>query len=374
MTDTALSSTSCIERIREILRTARNKALQSVNAAMVEAYWEVGREIVEEEQRGESRASYGDQLLAQLSARLTEELGKGFSEPYLRQIRQFYLVYRDRNRASLPLPAATAQPADSQDPGIRYSPSSESGEAIGRAFSPGLSWTHYRLLMRVDRPDARAFYEVECERSRWSVSELQRQISSLLFERLARSRDKAGVMELAREGHDVQRPSDLVKDPYVLEFVGLPDNNRWVEKDLEQALIDRLQQFLLELGRDLFFVARQRRITVDGDHFYVDLVFYHRTLRCFLLIDLKVGRLTQQDVGQMLLYTGYYEANEIQPGENPPIGLVLCTDKNEAAVRYTVGPRADQVFAARYQLHLPTEEELVTELKRELISLELERL
>jgi predicted nuclease of restriction endonuclease-like (RecB) superfamily len=192
----------------------------------------------------------------------------------------------------------------------------------------------------------------------------------MLFERLARSRDKEQVLALARDGHEVLAPSDLVKDPYILEFVGLPEASHWLESDLEQALIDRLQQFLLELGRDLFFVARQKRITLDGDHFYIDLVFYHRELRCFLLVDLKVGRLTQQDIGQMLLYTGYYEAEERREGENPPIGLILCADKNEAVVRYTLSQSANHVFASRYQLHLPTEKELAEELQQERLLLE----
>ena len=175
-----------------------------------------------------------------------------------------------------------------------------------------LSWSHYRVLMRVNNPQARSFYEAECGKARWSVRELERQIASLLYDRLAMSRDQEGLLALAQQGHEVQKPEDLIKDPYVLEFTGLPEAARWQESDLETALIERLQQFLLELGRDLYFVARQKRITIDGDHFYVDLVFYHRTLRCFLLIDLKIGKLTQQDIGQMLLYTGYYEAEEMR--------------------------------------------------------------
>jgi predicted nuclease of restriction endonuclease-like (RecB) superfamily len=227
--------------------------------------------------------------------------------------------------------------------------------------------------MRVADPTARSFYEVECDRTRWSVRELERQIASLLFERLARSRDKEGVLALAREGHEVFEPADLVKDPYVLEFAGLPESSRWLESDLESALTERLQQFLLELGRDLFFVARQQRLTIDGDHFYVDLVFYHRVLRTFLLIDLKVGKLTQQDLGQMLLYTGYYEHEVVREDENPPVGLILCTEKNEAVVRYTLTGNAQQVFASRYLLHLPSEEELVAELRRERVALETSR-
>ena len=197
------------------------------------------------------------------------------------------------------------------------------------------------------------------------MRELERQIGSFLFERLARSRDKEGVRALALHGQVVSSPNELIKDPYVLEFLGLPEVPTWREADLEQALIDRLQDFLLELGSDLFFVARQKRITIDGDHFWIDLVFYHRELRCFLLVDLKLGRLTQQDIGQMLLYTGYFEAEEVREGENPPVGLILCTDKNDAIVRYTLGDKVSQVFASRYLLHLPSEESLAAELARE---------
>jgi predicted nuclease of restriction endonuclease-like (RecB) superfamily len=227
--------------------------------------------------------------------------------------------------------------------------------------------------MRVNKSEARSFYEVECRKSRWSVRELERQVGSLLYERLALPRDKEGLLALAEQGHEVQKPEDLIKDPYVLEFTGLPETARWQEGDLEAALIERLRQFLLELGRDLYFVARQKRITIDGDHFYIDLVFYHRTLRCFLLVDLKIGKLSQQDIGQMLLYTGYYQAEEMRPDENPPVGLILCTDKNDAVVRYTLSQSTSQIFASRYQLHLPTEAELVRELQREREMLEGQR-
>lgn len=366
---------ACFARIRAILVSARHSALQAVNSTMLNAYWHAGREIVEEEQLGQKRAAYGKQLLQALSVRLTAEFGPGFSAENLKQIRRFYLVYPDRcppigytpRTQSLPL---VQPPKPEREMG--GSPPGQS-EAIqppaGGAFRPELSWSHYRVLMRVSRPEARSFYEVECAKGRWAVRQLERQIGSMLYERLARSRDKAGVMALAQEGHEVHRPEDLVKDPYVLEFAGLPESARWTEGALETVLIDRLQHFLLELGRDLFFVARQKRITIDGDHYYVDLVFYHRVLRCFLLIDLKTGRLTQQDIGQMLLYTGYFEAENKRPDENPPIGLVLCTSKSDAAVKYTLSRSVQKVFASTYQFHLPTEQELRDELQRELFEL-----
>ncbi len=352
MDELSSSGLECIARIQKILVTARHRALQSVNAAMVAAYWEIGHEIVEEQQRGAARARYGSELLKHLSAKLTAEVGKGFSVVNLRLIRQFYLTYQDR------------------PPTIRYEARSELPALATRPLSDELSWTHYRILMRVSSEVRRDFYEAECIKSRWSTPELERQIASLLFERLARSRDKEGVLALAREGQEVHTPADLVKDPYVLEFTGLPEAAEWQESDLEQALMDRLQDFLLELGRDLYFVARQRRLTIDGDHFYVDLVFYHRVLRCFLLIDLKVGRLTQQDIGQMLLYTGYFEQEEMREDENPPIGLILCTAKNEAMIKYTLSRDSTQLFTSRYQLYLPSEEELAAELQREMVLLE----
>ena len=338
----SLSSVAeCLARVRAILQSSRHQAMQTVNAVMVEAYWQIGREIVEEEQRGQDRAAYGTRLIEELSHSLTREYGKGFNVRNLWYMKDVYLAF----------PILNAVRSESQ--GL-------------------LSWTHYRLLARVVRPEAREFYAAECAKSRWSTRELERQIASLLYDRLALSTDKAGLLALSEQGHEPYRPEDLIKDPYVLEFTGLPQSPHFTESDLEQALMNRLQAFLLELGRDIFFVARQKRITIDGEHFYVDLVFYHRRLRCFLLVDLKVGRLTQQDIGQMLLYTGYYEAEEMQEGENPPVGLILCTDKNDAIVRYTLSRTDQAIFASRYQLYLPTEEELRAEIRRERDTLETE--
>lgn len=339
----ALSAGECVARIREIWRSSRHQALQAVNTAMVQAYWQIGREIVEEEQRGQDRAEYGARLVEELASRLTQEFGKGFNSRNLWYMKDVYQAF----------------------------PNLGSGKV--NALRSELSWTHYRLLTRVGRPEARSFYAAECAKSRWSTRELERQIASLLYERLALSTDKAGLLALAEQGCEPMRLDDLVKDPFVLEFTGLPEARRHTESDLEQALMDRLQTFLLELGRDFHFVARQKRLTIDGDHFYIDLVFYHRALRCFVLIDLKVGRLTQQDIGQMLLYTGYYEAEEMRDGENPPVGLILCADKNDAVVRYTLSGASQAIFASRYKLHLPTEAELLAELKRERGDLEIER-
>jgi len=355
------TAVECLARIREILAESRSRAHRAVNAAMLGAYWHIGREIVEEEQRGKERADYGMHLIQQLSDRLTDEFGRGYSVGNLRPIRQFHLTYKDR--AMQTRDSVNRELGDGGE--IRYSVSSELQLHGRQGVAPQLTFTHYRHLMKVMDPSARDFYEVECAKAGWSVRQLQRQINTLLYERLAKSRDKEGVMALAQEGQEVRKPEDFIKDPYVLEFAGLPEAAKWQESDLEAALLDRLQEFLLELGRDLFFVARQQRITLEGEHFHIDLVFYHRVLRCFLLIDLKVERLCHADIGQMLTYTGYYEQEEMREDENPPIGLILCTDSNEAIVKYALSKTASQVFASRYQLHLPSERELEEELKRE---------
>ncbi len=326
------------ERIKAILDEARARAYRAINTAMVRAYWEIGRLIVEQEQQGQQRAEYGRGLLAELSKRLSAEFGRGFDRSTLQHMRAFYLAY-----------------------------------PICDALRPELSWTHYRLLLRVEKPNARAFYETEAVNSRWSTRELERQIHSLLFERLALSRDREGVLALAEKGHEIQQPSDLIKDPYVLEFTGLPESGRFQESDLEQALIDKLREFLLELGRGFAFMARQQRITLDGQHYWIDLVFYNRLTRSFVLIDLKVGALAHQDLGQMQMYVNYYQREITTADENPPIGIVLCADKNEAVVRYTLPEDNQQIFASRYKLYLPTELELAAELQRERQAIEFQR-
>jgi predicted nuclease of restriction endonuclease-like (RecB) superfamily len=326
------------QQIREVLIQARSRALQVVNTEMVACYWQIGRLIIEEEQKGEKRAEYGKRLIRDLSKRLTEEFGKGFDRTNLQHMRAFYLGYSNCD-----------------------------------ALRRELSWTHYRLLLRIEKPGARAFYEAEAVNSRWSTRELERQINSLLFERLALSRDKEGVLALATQGHEVQQPADLVKDPYVLEFTGIRQDERFLEKDLESALIDKLQQFLLELGKGFAFMARQQRITLDGWHFYIDLVFYNRLTHSFVLIDLKVGDLTHQDLGQMQMYVNYYHRELTAEDENPPIGIILCLDKSEAVVRYTLPEDNKQIFASRYKLYLPTEEELAAEIIKERQAIEMEQ-
>ena len=322
------------EGIRGILESARNKVYQTANFAMVEAYWQIGRSIIEE-QGGEDRAEYGAGLLQELSRQMTKDFGKGFTGTNLKYMRQFYLAFPK-----------------------------------GHALRDELSWTHYRLLMRVENETARQFYLEEAVKSQWSTRQLERQINSFFYERLLSSQDKEGVSKEIVKLEPPKAPEDIIRDPYVLEFLGLSPNEDFYESDLEQALITHLQKFLLELGRGFSFVARQKRITFDGRHFWIDLVFYNYILKCFVLIDLKIGDLTHQDLGQMQMYVHYYERELMNEGDNPPIGIVLCADKSDAVVRYTLPENEKQVFASKYKLYLPSEEELQKELKREYKALE----
>jgi predicted nuclease of restriction endonuclease-like (RecB) superfamily len=347
------------DRILDILESARTGVVRTVNTAQVLSNWLIGRAIVEEEQQGQHRADYGENLLKNLAQKLKQDFGKGYSYSNLKFIRQFYLAF----------------PQLLTEAEIGYAVSSQS--LIGSELStpnpdwqpgrlhPNLSWTHYRTLMRVENADARAFYEIETLKTNWSSREMERQINSLLFERLAKSTDKQGLMQLATQGQIIQTPADVFKDPFVIEFLGLPESPRLVESDLETALIENLQTFLLELGKGFAFVKRQERITLDGDHFYIDLVFYHTILKCYILIDLKVGKLTHGDLGQIQLYVNYYDRERCTEGDNPTLGLILCSDKNDAVVKYMLGAeQQDKIFASRYQLHLPTEAELRRELVR----------
>ena len=352
-------------RVRDILQAARNQAARSVNTAQVVANWLIGREIVEDEQRGQHRADYGARLLAGLSSQLSVDFGRGYSVDNLEAFRQFYIDYPQLISETVSRKLGHAGPVD----GNSDTPSRNSADPdwVPGVLHAGLSWSHYRALLRIGRSEARAFYEIEAIRNAWSVRELSRQTASLLYDRLAKSKDKKGLMQLATQGHEVLQPVDALKDPVVMEFLGLPASSKLVESRLEQALVSNLQTFLLELGRGFAFVSRQERITVDGDHFYIDLVFYHTVLKCFVLIDLKVGKLTHGDLGQLQFYVNYYDRERRTEGDNPTLGLILCPDKNDAVVRYTLGEQqARNIFASRYQLHLPTEEELQQELRREL--------
>ena len=355
------------ERVVSIVESARGVIDRTVDTAALHANWHVGREIVLVEQAGRERASYGEQVMARLSERLTARLGRGFGVATLRRMRQLYLTYPQGSTlvSDVPQPPIRSAPLIESVPSpIRSAVLIESSAASQALFPPQLGWTHYLVLLRISNPTARAFYEVEAARAGWGTRELERQIDALLFERLATNRDPSEVLAVARAGHHEAAPGDVLKNPLVLEFLNLRERPSWQERDLEQAIIDRLEDFLLELGRGFLFAARQRRITIDGDHYYVDLVFYNRLLRAWVLFELKLGKLTPQDLGQMRLYVNYFDRFERAEHEAPTIGIVLCSSKNDAMVKIAL-PDCEQVMAARYQMVLPTEEELRAELARE---------
>ena len=364
-------------RVVDIMEHARSRVARSVSSEMVLAYWHIGREIVGEVQRGAERADYGDRLLEALSEALTTHFGRGFSVSNIRYFRQFYLVYADRRPEIHHEPRGESFSSGTQGP----LPHETGGVAaallyavdharVPRGFSPGLSWTHYRLLTQVEHAAERLFYEIEADREGWSTAVLERNIHSRLFSRLLKSRDKDGVRELATSGLALRRPIDILRDPYVLDFLDLPDVPRLHEADLEAAIIEKLQLFLLELGKGFAFVGRQKRLEYEDEYFYVDLVFYNCILKCYLLIDLKLGKLTHQDVGQMDSYVRLFDDRYTTEGDNPTIGLILCAHKNEAVARYSVLHNNEQLFAARYLTYLLTVEELQQELQRERLLLE----
>lgn len=313
--------------IRSSIVQAQHKLSTAVNSAMVTAYWEIGEQIYKA--CGENdRAGYGKGLLHFLADNLTAEFGKGFDESNLRKMRQFYCVYPIRD-----------------------------------TLCPELSWSHYRLLMRIADENARVFYTEECVKAAWSVRQLERQIHTMYYQRMLSSQDKASVSAEIQNTQPKPEYEKIVKDPYVMEFLQIKPDTHVFESDIEQALIEHLQQFLLELGRGFSFVARQKRFSLDGQNFYIDLVFYNYILKCFVLIDLKMGQLTHQDIGQMQMYVNYYTRELMNEGDNPPIGIVLCADKSDAIVKYTLPENNSQIFASKYFTYLPTEDELKRELR-----------
>jgi len=343
----ALSATGIadlIDEVRAIVTSARRTAVASINTLQVRTNYEIGRLIVEHEQQGSQRAEYGKALLKDLAIRLTEEFGQGFSRQNLQNMRSFYLMYGSR--------------ICQEPPGkLTSTPDGPQFISTDATASLTLSWTHYVLLMTIRDNNERRFYEIEASNNGWSTNELKRQVASALYERLALSRDKAKVRELAEQGHTLTRPADVLKDPYILEFLGLDEKPHYSESDLESAIIDKLEHFLLELGKGFLFEARQRRFTFDEDHFYVDLVLYNRLLRCYVIIDLKLDKLTHQDLGQMQMYVNYFDRYVKTAEENPTIGIVLCKRKKDAIVELTLPANAN-IFAAAYQLYLPSKEDL----------------
>lgn len=328
------------EQVIQLFKNAKSSVTAAVNMTMVYSYYEAGRMIVEEEQNGKERAEYGKYILKELSVRLTEKLGKGFSYDNLKLMRKFYIEFsKDQIRETV-FPKSENLPKTKE----------------GRKFY--LSWSHYLVLMRIKNIDERHFYEIETYKNQWSKRELARQYSSSLYERLALSRNKDEVMKLALEGQIIEKPEDIFKDPYVLEFTGLPELAVYSESELETRIIDNLQKFLLELGRGFTYVGRQVRFTFEEEHYRVDLVFYNRLLRCFVLFDLKIGQLKHQDIGQMQMYVNYYDRKIKLEDENPTIGIILCKDKKDAIVEMTLPEDNNQIFASKYQTVLPSKEEL----------------
>ncbi|QNK85457.1 DUF1016 domain-containing protein [Aliarcobacter cryaerophilus] len=319
-----LTNNNIYQEIKELLYSAKNRVYQTINTTMTQTYFQIGKRIVEEEQGGEIRAEYGSALLKNLSSELIKEFGKGYSEQNLKNMRQFYLIYQKR-------------------------------ETVSSEFK--LSWSHYIFLTRIENINERNFYEIESIENSWSLRELKRQFDSGLFERLKLSSDKQKVKELSLNGQVIQTAQDLIKDPYILEFVGLPELSSYSKSELEQKLIDKLEHFLLELGKGFTFVARQKRITIDEKHFKVDLVFYNRLLKSFVVIDLKIGELKHQDIGQMMMYVNYFDRFEKTDDENSTIGIILCKDKSKALVELTLPKDNNQIYASKYLTILPNKEE-----------------
>lgn len=322
-------------KIVALLEDSRQKIVHTINYAMVYTYYEIGHTIIENEQNGNQRAEYGQHTLKELSTKLSRQFGKGFSVRNLEQMRQFYLAYSISQKSS----------AEFQAPNFQ------------------LSWSHYLKLMRIKNMAERSFYEIECKSNNWSLKELQRQYDSSLYERLVLSKDKAEVKRLSEQGHFLEKPIDILKDPYVLEFLDLPEKHSYSESDLEQALIDKLEHFLLELGKGFTYVGRQVRVSFDEKHYKVDLVLFNRLLRCFCLIDLKIGELTHADLGQMQMYVNYYDRFVKLAEENKTIGIVICKDKSDALVEITLPQDNDSIFASRYQTILPDKQALIKLMK-----------
>ena len=320
-----------MESIKEIILTSRRNIVRSVNTEMLSAYWNIGRLIVEDEQENQERAQYGEQTLKHISKRLKAELGSGFSLTNLKTMRKFFLVYRK-----------------------------------SQTLSDQLSWSHYCELLTISDDNKRSFYEKECIASKWSVRELKRQLDSSLYERLLLSRrkeNKEEVKRLAEKGQEIERPEDILKDPYVFEFVGLPEDKPVMEADLEDALISHIEKFLLELSKGFMFVGRQQRITFDNEHYYADMVFYNKILRAYVIIELKTRKLLPAAAGQLNMYLNYYKAEVNDTDDNDPIGIILCTDKPSAKIEYVLGGLENRIFASRYVLYLPEKEALEEEVQ-----------
>ena len=376
--------------IKKLIEQAKNFLVQNINTTLVFTNYHIGKMIVDDEQQGSERAKYAEKTLSNLSKKLTKEFGKGYSARNLRAFRQFYLIYEKRNiwqsviaksektKTMISKPKNTqsligqsvktkslisqfgASPSPIQQSAVANSKQMITAQSVIAQFSElfKLSWTHYILLMRIENEDERNFYEIETVKNSWSVRELQRQYNSSLYERIALSKDKKKVKELSSKGQIITQPIDMLKEPYVLEFLGLKEESAYTETELETALINKLEHFLLELGKGFLFQSRQQRISFDGENFYIDLVFYNRILKCFVLIDLKIGELKHQDIGQMQMYVNFYDREIREKDENNTVGIVLCKQTNKAVVEYTLPKDNKQIFAREYKLYLPSKKQL----------------
>lgn len=351
------------ERISALIEEARKRVVTAVNVAEVYTKYGIGQYIVEDEQQGEQRAKYGKAVLKNLSVRLTDKYGEGWSVETLDKCRKFYRVFSGSGISStMQTKLKIVNSVDEIDKVSNNILGNDKQCMPNSSPTFTLSWSHYLILMRIENPDARSFYEIECTQQQWSVRQLSRQVGSSLYERLALSRNKDEVMRLASEGQTIEKPSDVIKNPFTLEFLGLKPDSVYTESKLENAIIGKMQQFLLELGKGFLFEARQKRFTFDEQHFYVDLVFYNRLLQCYVLIDLKTDKLAHQDLGQMQMYVNYYDRFVKQDFEKPTIGILLCEEKSDALVELTL-PKDANIYASAYQLYLPDKAVLQRKLK-----------
>lgn len=346
------------ERISTLIEESRKQVAKAVNIAEVYTKYEIGRYIVEDEQEGKYRAAYGRQVLSVLSQKLSDRFGSGWSLETLKSARKFYSVYSLETIGSTLLTQSEEETLNRNLVNTVYQIQNTS--TASHKFV--LSWSHYLVLMRIKNSDARSFYELECAKQNWSVRWLQRQVNSSLYERIALSSDKEKVIRMAKEGEIIEKPSDIIKNPVTLEFLGLKQETAYSESKLENAIIDKMQAFLLEMGKGFLFEARQKRFTFEEDNYYVDLVFYNRLLQCYVLVDLKVDKLTHQDLGQMQMYVNYYDRYQKLDFEKPTVGIILCKEKNDALVELTL-PKESNIYAAQYELYLPDKQELQAKLK-----------
>lgn len=343
----AATTQSLYKNIKVLVESSRNEVVQSINHTLVNTYFNIGKLIVEYEQGGKSRARYADKTLAALSHKLTIDLGRGFSVDNLENMRKFFLLYSKSETVSRIL--------------VNPLPLSSKSETLSRKSKKNnfkLSWSHYVFLMRIENEQERKFYEIESTNEKWSLRELKRQFDSALYERLSLSRNKKKVKELSKNGHVIKSAKDVIKDPYILEFLTLNEHNSYNETEFESALIDKLEDFLKELGKGFLFVGRQYRLTFEEDHYHIDLVFYQRILRCFVLIDLKRGELVHKDIGQMQMYVNYFDEEVKEPSENKTIGIIMCKNKKESIVKFTLPKDNNQIFTSKYKIYLPDKREL----------------